>query len=106
MATIVSLDFGVDLSLHRTAGVSEDMVENADVILVMELAHIRQLQLRFPAAVRKTFLLGHFAHERPVTDIKDPYGGTAEEFSQCYSYISVACDGFLNYLKEQAQPRF
>jgi protein-tyrosine phosphatase len=104
LAAIVSRDYGIDLARHRTAAVSAELVANADVILVMELAHIRQLHARFPDARRKTFLLGHFAQERPLTDIQDPYGHTREEFARCYSRLSAACDGFLVHLRNQVHP--
>lgn len=100
LATITSRDYGIDLERHRTTSVSAELVRKADVILVMELVHIRQLLARFPDAGRKTFLLGHFAQERPLTDIQDPYGGTPEEFTRCYSFLSTACEGFLSHLKQ------
>ena len=104
LAAIVSRDYGIDLGCHRTTVVSAELVAKADVILVMELAHIRQLLAKFPDAGRKTFLLGHFAQEKPVTDIQDPYGGTPEEFARCYAYLSAACEGFLVYLRKQVHP--
>lgn len=104
LATIVSRDYGIDLGRHRTTMVSAELVTQADVILVMEVAHIRQLLEMFPDAGRKTFLLGHFAKEQPVTDIQDPYGGTPEEFARCYACLVAACEGFLVQLKAQADP--
>lgn len=101
LAAIVSRDYGIDLGHHQTAAVSAKLVANADIILVMELAHIRQLLARFPDAGRKTFLLGHFAQSKPLTDIRDPYGDAPEEFDRCYSILSAACDGFLVYLRKQ-----
>lgn len=100
LATMMSRDYGIDLERHRTASVSAELVQKADVILVMELVHIRQLLARFPDAGRKTFLLGHFIQKQPVTDIQDPYGGTPEDFTRCYSFLSTACEGFLSHLKE------
>lgn len=105
LATIVSRDFGIDLGCHRTTVVSKELVMKADVILVMEVAHIRQLLEKFPDAGGKTFLLGHFAEEKPVTDIRDPYGCTPEEFSRCYTCLVAACQGFLAHLKAQAEPK-
>jgi len=103
LAAIVSREYGIDLGRHRTVTVSEKLVADADIILVMELAHIRQLLEKFPDARRKTFLLGHFAQSKPLTDIRDPYGDAPEAFARCYSILSAACDGFLVYLRKQVR---
>ena len=104
LATVVSRDFGIDLGCHRTRMVSNELVMKADVILVMEVAHIRQLLKKFPDAGGKTFLLGHFAQEKPITDIRDPYGGTPEEFYRCYRCLVEACQGLLVQLQAKAKP--
>lgn len=90
---------GVDLTHHRTSMISGDMVTRADLILVMEVYHVVALSAMFPEARTKIFLLGHFAGQ-PVTDIRDPYDGTPEEFSRCYAIIVNACEGLLTRLKE------
>ena len=74
------------------------MVMQADLILVMEVYHVVELSAMFPDARSKTFLLGHFAGQ-PVTDIRDPYDATPEEFSLCYAIIANACEGLLVRLK-------
>ena len=102
LAMSTSSRHGVDLTHHRTSMVSDDMVKHADLILVMEAYHVVALSAMFPDARSKTFLLGHFAGE-PVTDIRDPYDGTPEEFSRCYAIIVNACEGLFNRLKEQVQ---
>ena len=71
-----------------------DMVSWADLILVMEAAHVVNLYGMSSAARSKTFLLGHFASQA-TTDIRDPYDGTPEDFSRCYAIIDDSCDGLL-----------
>jgi protein-tyrosine-phosphatase len=67
------------------------------VILVMEPEQQRQLVARFPRAHDKTFLLGPFALDAPVSEIGDPYGGTAQEFAECFAMLQSACDGFVSH---------
>ena len=90
-----SFKVGVPLDEHRAQAVSETLVNEADVILVMEPDQQEELIARFPQAAEKTFLLGHFDPERPLTEIADPYGMPAAEFDACYARLSAACDGFL-----------
>ena len=98
LAISVSKSFGVDLNHHRTRALTKELVENADVVLVMDPAQRQQLVGRFPKLRDKTYLLGHFSREHPATEIADPYGGSVSEFAQCYDLITSACDGLLDHL--------
>lgn len=96
--------YGIDLDRHRTMSVTAESVERADVILVMEPDQKRQLAERFPDARRKTFLLGDFSSV-PIREIRDPFGGTPQEFAECYGIIEEACGGFLHRVaKALAKP--
>lgn len=103
MAITVAPKLGVCLDGHRTSALSEALVQEADIILVMEPDQIAALRRRFPRAEAKTFLLGHFSAEHSMTEIKDPYGGTFSEFEDCYLVLSAACEGFLMHLQEVSQ---
>lgn len=94
LAKSASRKYDVDLDHHQTTPMTMDMVAWADLILVMETAHVVSLDSMAPAARSKTFLLGHFASQA-TTDIRDPYEGTPEEFFRCYAIIADSCDGFL-----------
>ena len=100
LAITASSKYWIDLHSHRTSMISKDFIDKADLILVMELVHNTMLFRMFPEARSKTFLLGHFS-TRPFTDIRDPYGGTPEQFRQCYELIGQACDGLLDQLKSR-----
>jgi len=94
LAKVTSRRYEIDLDQHHTTPITMDMVSWADLILVMEAAHVVSLDRMASAARSKTFLLGHFALQA-TTDIRDPYQGTPEEFSRCYAIIADSCDGFL-----------
>lgn len=94
LAKTASRGYGVDLEHHQTTPITMDMVSWADLILVMEAAHVVNLYGMSSAARSKTFLLGHFASQA-TTDIRDPYDGTPEDFSRCYAIIDDSCDGLL-----------
>jgi protein-tyrosine-phosphatase/predicted ATP-grasp superfamily ATP-dependent carboligase len=94
LAKTTSRGYGVDLDHHQTTPITMDMVLWADLILVMEAAHVVNLYGLSSAARSKTFLLGHFASQA-TTDIRDPYEGTPEDFSRCYAIIDDSCEGLL-----------
>lgn len=104
MAKTVAPEFGIDLSAHRAAMVTQEMADDADLILVMEPEHTRQLSALLPGVENKTFLFGHFPEKQPVTVIADPYGGTADRFRACYRELIEAGDGLLARLTMPEPP--
>ena|SRR5579859_2582752 len=97
LAKTTSLGYDVDLDHHQTTPITIDMISWADLILVMETAHVVNLYGMSSEARSKTFLLGHFASQA-TTDIRDPYEGTPEDFSRCYAIIDDSCDGLLAHI--------
>jgi protein-tyrosine-phosphatase/predicted ATP-grasp superfamily ATP-dependent carboligase len=104
LAKSTSRGYGVDLERHRTTPINTDMASWADLVLVMEPAHVVHLRGTAPAAVAKTRLLGHFASSA-TAHIRDPYAGTAKDFQSCYALIDDACQGLLARIGDQASAR-
>jgi protein-tyrosine phosphatase len=62
---------GLDLSGHKGTQITDRMVRDNDLILVMTNLHKIELEQRFPAAEGRVFLLGQWG----AGEIPDPYGG-------------------------------
>jgi protein-tyrosine phosphatase len=75
-------DRGIDISAHRSRGVTKDLMEQADLVLVMTRNHAEALKVAFPDHADKVHMLSEMVGE--TYDISDPYGGTKLE----YSYIA------------------
>jgi protein-tyrosine-phosphatase/predicted ATP-grasp superfamily ATP-dependent carboligase len=97
LARRMAQQYGVSLSAHRTTPLSQEMVSEADLILVMETHQARVMRENYHHSTRKLFLLGQFGHEVDY-EIQDPYGGTPEMFARCYDQITKACDQLLSFL--------
>ena len=69
--------YGIDLSLHRTKPLTEELIDMADVILVMTDAHKMLIE---SMAKEKVFTLLEFAGDEG--DISDPYGGDMDEYEE------------------------
>lgn len=69
--------YDIDLSLHRTKPLTEELIDMADVILVMTNAHKMLIE---NMAKDKVFTLMEFANSEG--DISDPYGGDLEEYEE------------------------
>lgn len=74
---------GIDLSLHRTKPLTEELIDMADVILVMTEAHKMLIE---NMAQGKVFTLSEYADSEG--DISDPYGGDLDEYEEVADEIN------------------
>ncbi len=75
-------DRGLDIRDHRSQTVSEDLMREADLVLVMTRHHAEALSVAFPDQAHKVYRLAEMSGQ--AYDISDPYGGTRLE----YTYIA------------------
>lgn len=82
---------GIDLYTHRATRLSKDRIEEADLILCMERAHVRGvLSIDFGENVKKkTHALMAFATGREE-DIQDPFGGDAGVYEETVRRLELA----------------
>ena len=69
---------GLNLSAHCSRLLTQQDVDQADLILVMERAHREDILARFSRAEGKVWLLSEMAGK--AYDIKDPYGGSLQAY--------------------------
>jgi len=98
-ARAVMREAGIDLEMHASALLDEELVSEASLILVMSRQHREQLLQRFPAAAAKTFLLKEFAGIAGNPDVADPYGGTIEEYRQIYEELRAGIKKIVQILE-------
>jgi len=63
---------GVDLSAARAHRVTAAQLDQADLVVCMDVSHLERLAREFPQAMDKTTLLGLFKPGGPV-EMRDPY---------------------------------
>lgn len=76
---------GLDLTQHRARALTQSMVDEADLILVMERAHLRDLTTRFARAETKTYLLTSVAGKRG--ELLDPLHQGEEAYAACWNTL-------------------
>ena len=87
---------GVDMSGHMAQTLTDEMIRQAGLILVMEQHHLEQVIRRAPEASGKTWVLKRYGV--PPTqaaggqDIPDPIGKPLEVYEVCYAEIRDAVD--------------
>jgi protein-tyrosine phosphatase len=68
-----SKGWGIDLSKHRSKQVDADMMARSDLILVMDSSQKEALQIEFPKARARIYLLSEMV-DGVARNVADPYG--------------------------------
>lgn len=79
-ARIVLGELGIDSDLHKAKRITEEMMQNADIVYCMTREHKMLLCNIFPQFTSKVTTF-----EKSVSD---PYGGDIEEYRECRDEIS------------------
>ncbi|HLA47754.1 MAG TPA: low molecular weight protein arginine phosphatase [Nitrospinota bacterium] len=91
---------GVDISRHRSRHFSDEMVKDADLIIVMESDHREKILSEYPEAKEKVFLLSSFGNQKGMeNDIADPYGGSIFSYRVAFREINFYIEGLMRYLR-------
>ncbi len=98
-AYLISLENGLDLSPHRAALLTRDLVEQADLILTMARHH--RVRVEELGGSGKTFLLGEYAGVAGAdAEVRDPFGSELPvyrgTFTEIQRLVRAAVDRFVN----------
>ena len=90
-------EHGFDGSGHNSKLLTEGMVSQADMIIVMESIHKNIILEGYPEAEGKIHLLKSFSpdYNEEYADIKDPYKLSIFQYRLCFSEIYMAIDGLM-----------
>jgi len=87
---------GVDCAAHRARSVTPQMVQEADLVLVMEQFQLEEVLRRAPSAKEKVHLLKTYgaAPGAPADNpnIPDPIGKPLEVYEVCFAEIKEAVE--------------
>ena len=92
---------GFDGYGHKSRPLTQDMVAETDMILVMEQLHREMLIENYPDAEEKVFLLKPFSsgctqmNSDDMDDIRDPYKLSSYHYRLCFAEIYLAIEGVL-----------
>ncbi len=92
----VCQDINLDISQHRSQPITQELIEWATYILVMERKHARHVRHHYDNADDKILELGMFCG-RP--SIPDPIGKKLRDFKICRDQIDRGLKSFVSQLK-------
>jgi protein-tyrosine phosphatase len=106
-AVDVAAHYGVDLQAHRAADVTPAELAAADVIVVMEVAHVEALRRRAPHVMSRVHLLPLYEADRAArygglerVNLLDPFSRGRDAFVHSYARIDAALRGFVAAIVE------
>lgn len=81
----------IDLSHSRSLTINATLINQADIILAMEIEHLNRLSSIHPSAKNKSFLLGTLtANQSGNVEIIDPYGLDTSTFENIFQRIKLS----------------
>jgi RpiB/LacA/LacB family sugar-phosphate isomerase len=95
-------ELGIDISHLRSSKLTPQLVGEADYIFGMTHSHVDSVNLLFPHAAEKTFLLREFDEtlDEFEKDISDPIGGSYETYTFCRDQIEQGISSMLNFIEQ------
>lgn len=97
LARAIAHEHGFSLKPHATTPLFRDLIQQADLVLVMEVAQKDHVLKLYPQNRNKVFVLGQFC-KRGSLDIDDPYCGTEHDFKVCFDRIRESCDQLILHM--------
>ncbi|WP_237673927.1 low molecular weight protein-tyrosine-phosphatase [Vreelandella profundi] len=89
---------GLNVSSHKARQLTPEMLQAADLILVMSDGQRRAVAELAPAVMGKTMRLGHWLEEGQGRDIPDPYQKSLEAFEHVHQLVAQATELWINKL--------
>jgi predicted ATP-grasp superfamily ATP-dependent carboligase/protein-tyrosine-phosphatase len=84
---------GVSLERHTATLLNADLVNRADLIIVMDFRNEARVLAEYPVARGRVALLGSFASDNGfVAEVKDPYGTPEAEIDRCFDEVAQYVD--------------
>jgi protein-tyrosine phosphatase len=86
---------GLDIRAHRSQPVTDQLMQQADLLLCMETNHAQILRQDYPAQQHKIYTIRQMAGQRG--SVRDPYGGSQRQYERMVAEVEE--------LIEQGLPR-
>lgn len=95
-ADAVMAEAGIALPDHAARQLTDTLLREADLVLVMEERHLRSVTAMSPESRGKTFLIGKWLEDM---EIPDPYRQQRVAFEHVYRLLDESVTAWLPYLK-------
>ncbi|HAN10229.1 MAG TPA: hypothetical protein DCP90_06415 [Clostridiales bacterium] len=78
------LEYGIDVSTHRSIQITIDDIRESDIVIVMCRAHKNHIMGMFKEVNNKVYTLKEYAkNDKNDLDVVDPYGHGLDVYNKC-----------------------
>jgi len=85
---------GLDIRAHRSQPVTNQLMQQADLVLCLETGHAKNLRRDYPAHQHKIYTIRQMVGKRG--SVRDPYGGTRRHYERMVAEVDELIEqGFL-----------
>jgi protein-tyrosine-phosphatase len=103
-AVRVARENSISLEEHKARPITTELIDNADLVLIMESHQGHELITDHPQASEKILLLRHFArYGSRERGISDPYGRNLEAYRFCFEDIKECVESLYEWLLKANQ---
>lgn len=95
----IAAEHGLELSTHRAQQITSYMCSQADLILVMETSHKKELEHMYPFTRGRVHCLGHTGPDEKH-EIADPYRKNREAFEVSHAAITKGVAHWADLIKK------
>ena len=85
----VTSSHGLDVSTHQARQLTQETLEQSDLVLCLAENHRRSILSAYPRSASKVFLLKQFRRKQPLKypSVDDPIGRPLYHYEHCYFQI-------------------
>ncbi|HVU36651.1 MAG TPA: low molecular weight protein arginine phosphatase [Opitutaceae bacterium] len=95
---------GIDLTGHRSQPLTQEMLDQAFVVLCMTESHRAMIQVQADPVPRNLFLFREFVGTELDKEIGDPYGGPLKVYESARDEMVEAIPSLVEHLKTLVPP--
>lgn len=102
-AVSYAVEFGLSLEQHRARQLSEELLDAADMVLVMDRSHEKMILTFWSHHREKVRYMTEFdpGGKGRKKDVTDPYGDSARVYRKCFQLIERCVDGLAEQLRSR-----
>jgi protein-tyrosine-phosphatase len=100
-ALTYAAEFGLSLENHRARVLSEELLDEADMVLVMDRSHEKMIATFWSHHREKVRYMTEFdpRGKGKKKDVADPYGNSARAYRKSFQLIARCVDGLVESLR-------
>jgi len=100
-AVAVLAERGIDLSRHRSRGITAEMIKDSDLVIAMQEAHREEILALAPGSETKVIVFGELEPGRDDPEVVDPIGGDEKTYRGTREELERLVALLIDYLIEK-----